>query len=81
MNVSHIAHLYGIQPSLLLKWKKHYPAGCLTAVSAGEEVVPASELTTALKQVRELQQLLGKKTMEVEILRKKPWGRASRENG
>jgi hypothetical protein len=34
-----------------------------------EEVVPASELTAALKQVRELQRLLGKKTMEVEILK------------
>lgn len=41
----------------------------LTAVAAGEEVVPASELTAALKQVRELQRLLGKKTMEVEILK------------
>lgn len=31
--------------------------------------MPASELSDALKQVRELQRLLGKKTMEVEILR------------
>ncbi len=34
-----------------------------------KEVVPASELTAALKQVRELQHLLGKKTMEFEILK------------
>jgi transposase len=46
-----------------------YKEGSLTAVAAGEEVVPASELTAALKQVRELQRLLGKKTMEVEILK------------
>ncbi len=32
-------------------------------------MVPASELAAALKQVRELQRLLGKKTMEVEILK------------
>jgi hypothetical protein len=38
-------------------------------VAAGEEVVPASELTAALKQVRELQRLLGRKTMEVEIMK------------
>ncbi len=44
------------------------------------EVVPASELTAALKQVRELQRLLGKKTMEVEIL-KEAVSTASRENG
>ena len=36
---------------------------------AGEEVVPASELSDALKQIRELQRLLGKKTMENEILK------------
>jgi transposase len=29
-----------------------YKEGSLTAVAAGEEVVPASELTAALKQVR-----------------------------
>jgi transposase len=53
MNVSHVARLHGIQPSLLFKWKKQYQEGSLTAVAAGE-VVPASELTAALKQVREL---------------------------
>lgn len=58
-----------LTPSLLFKWKKQYQEGSLTAVAAGEEVVPASELTAALKQVRELQRLLGKKTMEVEILK------------
>ncbi len=46
-----------------------YKEGSLTAVAAGEQVVPASELAAALKQVRELQRLLGKKTMEVEILK------------
>ena len=34
-----------------------------------EEVVPASELTAALNQVRSFQRLLGKKTMEVGILK------------
>lgn len=49
--------------------EKQYLEGCLTAVAAGEEVVPASELSAANKQIRELQRLLGKKTMEVEILK------------
>ncbi|ECW1083792.1 IS3 family transposase [Salmonella enterica] len=69
MSVSHVARLHGIQPSLLFKWKKQYQEGSLTAVAAGEQVVPASELAAALKQVWELQRLLGKKTMEVEILK------------
>lgn len=32
MNVSHVARLHGIQPSLLFKWKKQYLEGSLTAV-------------------------------------------------
>jgi transposase len=38
-------------------------------VSASEAVVSASELADALKQTRELQRLLGKKTMEAKILK------------
>lgn len=41
----------------------------MTAVTAGGYVVPASELSAANKQIRELQRLLGKKMMEVEILK------------
>ena len=37
-------------------------------VSAGEELVPASDYR-ALQHQRELQRLLGKKTLETEILR------------
>ncbi|KEY60672.1 IS2 repressor TnpA [Serratia sp. DD3] len=44
--MSHVVRLHGIQPSLLFKWKKQYLEGSLTAVAAGEEVVPASELAT-----------------------------------
>ncbi len=80
MTVSHVARLHGIQPSLLFKWKKQYLEGSLTAVAAGEDIVPASELTAAIKQIKELQRLLGKKTMEVEILKKR-WSMVSRENG
>ncbi|EOU2184818.1 IS3 family transposase [Klebsiella pneumoniae] len=69
MNVSHVARLHGIQPSLLFKWKKQYQEGSLTAVAAGEQVVPASELASAMKQIKELQRLLGKKTMENELLK------------
>ncbi len=65
MTVSHVARLHGIQPSLLFKWKKQYQEGSLTAVAAGEDVVPASELAAAIKQINQLQRLLGKKTMEV----------------
>ena len=35
MNVSLVARLHGIQPSLLPKWKKQNQEGSLTAVAAG----------------------------------------------
>lgn len=68
-SVSMVARLHGVNPNQLLHWRKLYQDGSLSAVSAGEEVVPASELSDALKQIRELQRLLGNKTMENEILR------------
>jgi hypothetical protein len=44
-------------------------AEALTATTAGEEVVPASEHRALQQQVRELHRLLGKKTLDVEILK------------
>jgi transposase len=67
--VSMVARLHGINPNQLFQWRKLHQDGSLSVVSAGEEVVPASELSDALKQIKELQRLLGKKTMENEILR------------
>jgi transposase len=67
--VSMVARQHGVNPNQLFHWRKLYQDGSLSAVSAGEEVVPASELNDALKQIKELQRLLGKKTMENEILK------------
>lgn len=61
--------LHGINANQIFKWRRQYEDGSLTAVASGEEVVPASELAAANKQIRELQRLLGKKTMEAEILK------------
>jgi transposase len=60
MNVSHVARLHGIQPSLLFEWKEVISGRQLAAV-AGEEVVPASERSCSGNQVRELQRLLGRR--------------------
>ncbi|WP_218568097.1 IS3 family transposase [Pseudomonas sp. LP_7_YM] len=68
-SVSVVARRNGINANQLFLWRKLYQDGSLSAVSAGEAVVPASELTDALKQIRELQRILGKKTMEAEVLK------------
>ena len=79
MTVSYVARLHGVNANQVFKWRKQYQEGSLTAITAGEDVVPASELTAAMKQIRELQRLLGKKTMENEILKEAvEYGRAKK---
>jgi transposase len=69
MSVSLVARRYGIAPNQLFRWRRLYAEGALSAVGAGEEVVAASEYRALHHQVRKLQRLLGKKTLENEILR------------
>jgi transposase len=67
--VSLVARRNGIAPNQLFYWRKLASQGALTAAGAGEEVVPASEYRAQQQQIRELQRLLGKKTLETEILK------------
>lgn len=67
--VSLVARRHGVAPNQLFGWRKLAAQGALTATSADEEVVPSSQYRALEQQVRELQRLLGKKTMEVEILK------------
>ena len=69
MTVSLVARQHGVAASQLFLWRKQYQEGSLTAVAAGEQVVPASELAATMKQFKEVQRLLGKKTMENELLK------------
>lgn len=69
MSLSAVARKYEIHPNQLFRWRKLIEEGALSAVRADEEVVPLSEAKELRSQVRELQRLLGKKTMEVEILK------------
>jgi transposase-like protein len=66
MSVSLVAR--HVAASLLFQWRKLERQGAL-AVSAGEAVVPASELAAARAEIAKLQRVLGKKTLENEILK------------
>lgn len=68
-SLSAVARKYGINPNQLFHWRKLMREGALVAVAADENVVPASEVKQLKVQIRELERLLGKKTMEAEILR------------
>jgi hypothetical protein len=53
-------------------WRRLVAQGSLTAAGSGEEVVPASDYRALQSQIRELHRLLGKKTLEAEILKEAP---------
>lgn len=69
MSVSLVARQEGVSAGLLFQWRKLERQSALTAVSAGEAVVPASELAAARAEIAKLQRVLGKKALENEILK------------
>ena len=68
MNVSYVARRNGLSPSQLFRWRKLMSDGGKTAVQADDQVVGAGEVRALKKRIRDLERMLGKKTMEVEIL-------------
>lgn len=66
MTVSYVARKYGISPSMLFSWRRRMAEG---GKQADEELVAASEVRELKKRIRELERVLGKKTLENEILR------------
>ena len=69
MTVSLVARRHGVAANQLFTWRRLVAQGSLTAAGSGEEVVPASDYRALQNQVRELHRLLGKKTLEAEILK------------
>jgi len=68
-SISSVARRLGVNPNLLFRWRKLQREGALVAIGADEGVVPVSEVKQLKARVRELERLLGKKTMEAEILK------------
>ncbi len=68
MSVSLVARRAGIAPSQLFAWKRRMLEGGHQAVHADEDVVGTSKVRELEKRVRDLERLLGRKTMEAEIL-------------
>jgi transposase len=57
-----------IKSSVVSKWRHLVEQCSQAAMSANEDVVPASRLRDAQQRIRELKRALGRKTMEIEIL-------------
>jgi transposase len=67
--VSYIARKHGIPPSQLFYWRKIMENGAMTGIKNEEDVVPISEVNELKKRIRQLERVLGQKTMDIEILR------------
>ena len=67
--IAELSREFHVSPTVIRRWRRRYESGAASAVKANEDVVPASELQAAQTRIRELERALGRKTMEVEILR------------
>jgi len=67
--VSYIARKHGIPPSQLFYWRKMMENGALTGIKTEEDLVPVSEVNDLKRRIRQLERVLGQKTMDIEILR------------
>ncbi len=66
--VAEVAREMDIQPTVIRRWIKLSEGGSTAAVEAGESVVPLSRVRELEKQIKELQRLVGKQAMTIEIL-------------
>jgi transposase len=69
MTISYVARRHGISPSLIFGWRRRMTEGRKEAVRLDDEVVGSAEVRALEKRIRELERVLGKKTLENEILR------------
>lgn len=68
-SISEVARRYSIAPSMMFAWRRAMSDGANEGLKKGERVVAQSELKAARKRIRELERQLGRKTMDVEILK------------
>jgi transposase len=69
MSLSLVARKYAINPSQLFTWRRHMEEGALEGIRAEDRVVPKSQIKELERRIRELERMLGRKTLENEILK------------
>ena len=68
-SVSVVARRNGVAPNLLYRWRRLMLAGGSVAVSGDDDVTSNKEVRQMAERIRELERQLGRKTLEVEILK------------
>ena len=68
-SISAVARRNGVAPNLLYRWRKLMLEGGSIAVTGDDSVTPNKTVREMECRIRELERQLGKKTLEVEILK------------
>lgn len=68
-SISSVARRNGVAPNLLYRWRKLMLEGGSIAVAADDSVTGNKTVRDMEARIRELERQLGRKTMEVEILK------------
>jgi transposase len=69
LSAAELSRELGVQRTVIGRWMRLATEGSTTAVRENEAVVPVSHLRAAEARIRALEQALGRKTLENEILR------------
>jgi transposase len=68
-SVSAVARRNGVAPNLLYRWRRLMLEGGSVAVTGDDDVTSNRHVRQMEQRIRELERQLGRKTMEVEILK------------
>ena len=68
-SISVVARRHGVAPNLLYRWRRLMLEGGRVAVASDDAVTGNKTVRQLEERVRELERQLGKKTLEVEILK------------
>lgn len=67
--VAEVARKYNVGHSSLVKWRKHVTEGSLMSITNDQPAVSASEVKKLKKQLKRQEALLGKQSVQIDILR------------
>jgi transposase len=68
-SISEVARRNGVAPNLLYRWRRLMSEGGAVAVQADDTVTGNGDVRRLEERIRELERQLGRKTLEVEILK------------
>jgi len=68
-SVSTVARRHGVAPNLVYLWRRLMTKGGAVAIDADSQVISNQDIRKLEDRVRELERLLGRKTIKVEILK------------